>query len=191
MTYAYEWCNQGITPETGAIQDVPLDVFPWGIDGLKANKLVYIEDVNKLPAEASAEKEQLTRQGVKSAIVIPIEENGVMLGFMGLDSVVAIKKWSNYHIDLLKILSNLLTDGLIKINSEKAIQYMAYYDHLTGLPNRTLFSDRLAQEIHLAKRTERFVGVVFVDLDSFKMVNDTMGHSGGDTILKEVAKSLT
>ena len=83
----HEWCNEGINPEVEAIQDVPLDVFPWWMEQLDRNKLVSIEDVSKLPEEAEVEKEQLTQQGVKSAIVIPIEENEQMLGFMGLDSV--------------------------------------------------------------------------------------------------------
>lgn len=190
MTCSHEWCNEGINPEVEAIRDVPLDVFPWWMEQLDRNKLVSIEDVSKLPEEAEVEKEQLTQQGVKSAIVIPIEENEQMLGFMGLDSVGSFNAWSKYHIKLLKILSNLLADGLIRINSEKRIEYMAYYDHLTGLPNRTLFSDRLTQSIHLAKRNEKYIGVIFIDLDSFKMVNDTMGHSAGDTLLKKVSQGL-
>ena len=190
MTYNYEWCNEGINPEAEAIQNVPVDVFPWWMEQLGKNKLVSIENVNKLPDEASVEKEQLTQQGVKSAVVIPIEENEQMLGFMGLDSVKSLKKWSNYHIKLLKIFSNLLADSLIRIKSEKKIEYMAYYDHLTGLPNRTLFSDRLSQAIYLSKRNEKYIGVIFIDLDSFKMVNDTIGHNAGDTVLKEVSRSL-
>ena len=190
MTYSHEWCNEGIKPEVEAIQNVPLDVFPWWMEQLGSNKLVSIEDVSKLPVEASVEKEQLTQQGVKSAVVIPIEENGQMLGFMGLDSVRSLKKWSNYHIKLLKILSNLLADSLIRIKSEKKIEYMAYYDHLTGIPNRTLFSDRLTQAIHLAKRNKKYIGVIFIDLDSFKMVNDTIGHGAGDTILREVSRGM-
>lgn len=190
MTYSHEWCNEGITPEVEAIQNVPLDVFPWWMEQLGSNKLVSIEDVSKLPDEAAVEKDQLTQQGVKSAIVIPIEENGQMLGFMGLDSVRSFKTWSNYHINLLKILSNLLADSLIKIKSEKKIEYMAYYDHLTSLPNRTLFSDRLTQAIHLAKRNKTYIGVIFIDLDSFKIVNDTIGHSAGDTVLREVSRGM-
>ena len=190
MTYSHEWCNEGITPQANTIQDVPLDVFPWWMEQLGKNKLVSIEDVSKLPDEAYVEREQLTQQGVKSAIVIPIEGNGQMLGFVGLDSVESFKIWSQHHIKLLKILSNLLADTLMRIASEKRIEYMAYYDHLTGLPNRTLFSDHLTQAIHLAKRNETYVGVIFMDLDSFKMVNDTMGHSTGDTVLKEVSRSL-
>ena len=72
----------------------------------------------------------------------------------------------------------------------KEAESMAYYDHLTGLPNRTLFKDRLTQAIHLAKRSGRFVGVMFIDLDSFKTVNDNMGHNGGDMLIKEVAGGL-
>ncbi|HBR02737.1 MAG TPA: bifunctional diguanylate cyclase/phosphodiesterase [Ruminiclostridium sp.] len=183
MAYTHEWCNEGIEPEVGTIQDIPLDVFPWWMEQLKSNKLVYIEDVSKLPDEAGAEKAQLTRQDIKSIVAIPIEGNGELLGYIGFDSVASFRKWSNYHIKLLKILANLLADGLIKTKAEKEIELMAYYDHLTGLPNRTLFWDRLNQAIHLAKRTERFVGVMFMDLDGFKMVNDTMGHSGGDEFL--------
>ncbi|MEL7658953.1 MAG: GAF domain-containing protein, partial [Bacillota bacterium] len=147
MTYTHEWCNEGITPQIQAIQTVPLEDFPWWINQLSSNKLVYIEDVENLPEIALAEKEQLTQQGIKSLLVLSIEGDGKMLGFMGLDSVIALRKWSSYHFELLKILSNLLADGLIKIESEKEIQRMAYYDHLTGLPNRTLFSDRVTQAI--------------------------------------------
>jgi len=62
---------------------------------------------------------------------------------------------------------------------------MAYYDQLTRLPNRALFADRLNQALHLAGRTATFVGVMFINLDSFKLVNDILGHTGGDIILKE------
>lgn len=77
------------------------------------------------------------------------------------------------------------------VNRIKEIEYMGYYDHLTGLANRTLFTDRLNQAIEIAKRNKKFLAVIFMDLDGFKMINDSMGHSGGDAILKIVADSLT
>lgn len=190
MTYTHEWCNEGIEAEIAAIRDIPLGVFPWWMRQLKNNKLVCIEDVSKLPSEAGAEKERLDRQKVKSLVLIPIEGNGSVQGLLGIDAVVSFRKWSADHIKLLKILANLLADGLIKINAEKEIEFMAYYDHLTGLPNRTLFADRLSQALHLAGRSGRLVGVMFIDLDSFKTVNDTMGHNGGDILIKEVAQGL-
>lgn len=190
MAYAYEWCNQGVSSEADLIQDVPLDVFPWWMSELSANKLVHVEDIDDLPDAASSEKDILSKQGIKSVMVVPIEQDGTMLGFIGLDSVASKKIWSSHHVELLKVLSHLIADGLLRIESEKTIEYMAYYDHLTGLPNRTLFSDRLSEAIHLAKRTEQFLGVLFLDLDGFKMVNDTMGHNAGDALLKEISQGL-
>jgi diguanylate cyclase (GGDEF)-like protein len=152
---------------------------------------IYINDINELPPRATVEKDLLTRQGVKSTIAIAIEIEGVIQGFMRLDSIYSSVKWSEYHFRLLRIVAHMLTDALTKTKSEKEIEYMAYFDHLTGLPNRTLFTERLNQAIHLAKRNEKFLGIIFLDLDGFKMVNDTMGHSGGDIILEEVASSLT
>ena len=73
----------------------------------------------------------------------------------------------------------------------KEINYLAYYDGTTGIPNRTLFINRLEQSIHLAKRSEKLIGVVFLDLDSFKAVNDNIGHDGGDEMLKKVADRLS
>jgi len=190
MTYTHEWCNQEALPRAEAIRDVPVNELSWWMKELTHHKLVNIADVDTLPESATVEKEALAKQGVLSAVVIPIEQDEMMLGFIGLDSVTAKKKWSPYHIDLLRTLSNLIADAFIRIESEKTIEYMAYYDHLTGLPNRTLFAERLSQALHLAKRNESFLGVLFLDLDGFKIVNDTMGHSGGDALLKELSQGL-
>ena len=67
---------------------------------------------------------------------------------------------------------------------------LAYYDNLTALPNRTLFYDRLAQEIKKAHRAGRKMAVLYIDLDKFKEVNDTLGHSMGDLLLKETAHRI-
>ena len=75
--------------------------------------------------------------------------------------------------------------------SEERIQYLAYYDALTGLPNRVLFADRLQHAVIDADRRERLVGVMFLDVDRFKDVNDSLGHETGDQLLKAVAERLT
>ncbi|MDP1996362.1 MAG: EAL domain-containing protein, partial [Gallionella sp.] len=67
---------------------------------------------------------------------------------------------------------------------------LAYYDTLTGLPNRTLFYDRLAQEIKKAHRAGLKMAVLYIDLDKFKEVNDTLGHSMGDRLLVEAAQRI-
>jgi len=66
----------------------------------------------------------------------------------------------------------------------------AYYDDLTGLPNRQLFKDRLERELAHAKRTNTQVAIIYIDLDRFKNVNDSMGHSAGDALLLAVSQRL-
>jgi diguanylate cyclase (GGDEF)-like protein len=68
--------------------------------------------------------------------------------------------------------------------------YVAHHDHLTGLPNRTLFSDRLQQALAIAKRDKGNFAIMFIDLDKFKPVNDVFGHHIGDLLLKEAAERM-
>ncbi len=74
--------------------------------------------------------------------------------------------------------------------SEQQVRYLAYYDSVTGLPNRTLFMDQLNHALLTAHRHCRYAAVLFLDLDHFKRINDTLGHSAGDTLLREVATRL-
>lgn len=74
--------------------------------------------------------------------------------------------------------------------AEREIEWLAYHDPLTGLPNRHLFNDRLEQSIARADRCKGSVALLFFDLDSFKAINDTLGHSCGDMLLKGVAERL-
>ncbi len=72
--------------------------------------------------------------------------------------------------------------------AEARIQYLATHDPLTDLPNRMMFSHLLTQAIRSAKRNQRQFAILFIDLDRFKIINDTMGHDAGDELLKEMAK---
>ena len=73
---------------------------------------------------------------------------------------------------------------------EEQIRYQTNYDQLTGIPNRALFMDRLARLVIESRRTKTNVGLMFIDLDGFKAVNDTLGHDAGDLLLKQTADRL-
>lgn len=84
----------------------------------------------------------------------------------------------------------IFTDISASFKDRQTIIQQANYDSLTGLPNRKLFFDRLQQAIANAARTKKLVGVMFIDLDGFKDINDALGHSQGDIVLQRVAKRM-
>ncbi|HWP47437.1 MAG TPA: diguanylate cyclase, partial [Candidatus Limnocylindrales bacterium] len=83
-----------------------------------------------------------------------------------------------------------LTDITERKRAEKMVKKLAYYDALTGLPNRLLFNDRLNLALAQASRNQQTLALIFLDLDRFKTINDTLGHTLGDRLLREIAKRL-
>lgn len=83
------------------------------------------------------------------------------------------------------------TDITFRKEAEERINQLAYYDSLTGLPNRSLFYDRLEQGILQAKRDKSKLFLLFIDLDRFKEVNDSFGHDAGDTLLRSATKRMS
>ncbi|HZG72664.1 MAG TPA: EAL domain-containing protein [Chondromyces sp.] len=77
-----------------------------------------------------------------------------------------------------------------QVQIEKANEYMAYHDYLTGLPNRNMLNTRLPEMLALAATKKQKIAILFIDLDRFKLINDTLGHTKGDILLIEVTKRL-
>ncbi|WP_432738269.1 diguanylate cyclase domain-containing protein [Maridesulfovibrio sp. FT414] len=79
---------------------------------------------------------------------------------------------------------------ILDMTNYERMSHLAYHDPLTGLPNRALFMDRLEQAVAQARRGKDAFAVMYIDLDGFKEVNDSVGHAGGDTVLRDTAKRM-
>ena len=136
----------------------------------KSNNLDISELLNRCPVR-NFETFMVTSAGLNIPIILSISECkdsfGTRIGF-----VLASKDITDYK------------------RAESEIRYLATHDNLTGMPNRLMFSQLLSHAIQSAKRHKRQLAVLFLDLDRFKIVNDTRGHQAGDEVLKEIAMRL-
>lgn len=191
LSYEYEWCHEHTTSGKGAAGVVATAEVPWWMEQLTRNRIVHIPAVAQMPLEAANEKQVLESQQIQSTLALPIMNQHRFLGFIGFDSTREAKTWQESHQEVLTILANLVSDALVKVSNEAEINQLAYYDSLTGLANRTLFNSRLKEAIAEAGQTGKRIGLLFLDLDSFKNVNDTMGHEGGDQLLAQAAHKMS
>ncbi len=148
---------------------------------------LWEEDVDRQPESDLAVA--LRNAAIRSAFAFPIRVDGETVGVMELYATGR----RPLDRDLLRIagqLGGLIGQHIARRETEQRLQFVVSHDPLTGLPNRTIFTQRLSQAIAQAARYEHKVGLLFVDLDGFKIVNDTMGHEAGDRLLREVADRL-
>ncbi len=180
------------------------DVAVWQ-GGVTRNHLVPDETANQVligilsagPVTGGSEFAQLPQwaafqaeNGAKSVLSHPILLSGVCVGFLGLAHKEESRLLTDQY-ETVKVVSNIFADFMARLSAEREIAFMAYHDPLTTLPNRLLFTDRTEQAIYLAKRSASLVAVIFLDLDSFKSVNDSLGHRIGDDLIREVAHELS
>lgn len=188
---ADEWLAEGHFPSVKQDGNIQSSSYPWFSQKLFNNELVYVTSCDELPAEAKREKEKMKAAGIQSLLLIPIQNKEKVIGFLGFDKIRGNKSRRMDDPELLRVLANILGDAIGKIENEKEMHCRAYYDGLTGLPNRVLFHERLEKCIEMAKTSGNSLGVIFIDIDGFKEVNDTMGHDWGDHLLNRIGRRLS
>jgi diguanylate cyclase (GGDEF)-like protein len=136
------------------------------------------------------EQDLLLQDCILSILVVPIIVNLKFWGFIELHQCTSEYEWSSQEESIIFAMAASISAALQRQQTEEIIHHQAFHDALTNLPNRTLFNDRLDFALSNARRNGQHLAVMFMDLDRFKTINDTLGHSVGDALLQEVAQRL-
>ncbi|MGQ0654574.1 MAG: bifunctional diguanylate cyclase/phosphodiesterase [Betaproteobacteria bacterium] len=125
-----------------------------------------------------------------SAFGFPVLSGGKPLGVMEFFSQ-RIEQPDEALLQSVRALGNQIGQFIVRKEAEEKVRFVASHDALTGLPNRIMFTQRLEHALAQAHRHGRRLAVLFIDLDRFKLINDTLGHDAGDTVLRAVAARLS
>lgn len=165
----------------------PAHRFGKGAIGLsiRERRPVFNNDMTTDP-RAGSKRHAAIRRGYRSVISLPLMNDEVVLGVF----MLMAKEKDFFNEDELKLLTELATDisfALKHIASLERLDYLAYYDPLTGLPNRTLFFDRLSQELNTARVSGQNIALILGDFRRLRLINESFGRETGDALLRDTA----
>ena len=194
----FEWISEGIQHNTQRLLSRKISYHAAGFDRwykLLSSKNVVEGHVDDFPAE---EKEALEYLEIKSLLVIPMVIEDEFWGFIGFGDCTEKRVWSTVEKSALSLaaasfgaaFARMELEVVAQKNAAAQVKYMTYYDQLTDLPNRFLFMERLGISLSHAQHSEHMVGLMMLDIDRFKTINDSLGHVVGDLLLQEVAERL-
>ncbi|MBV9819659.1 MAG: amino acid permease [Solirubrobacterales bacterium] len=125
----------------------------------------------------------------RSRLIMPIRAGDRPWGVISMRARSS-REFAQDERDFLHNVANILSESIQRIGSVEEIRYQALHDPLTGLPNRSLFVDHLTLAIGDTARHPRSLAVLFLDVDNFKLINDSLGHSIGDDVLRQIARRI-
>lgn len=147
----HEWCAPGIDPQTERLQGIPAAGFQWWMEKLNSNEVIHVPQVDALPAAASAEKEIVRSQGIRSLLAVPLISGSRILGFFGFDAVRTEKFWTEEDQVLLRTIGEIISQRLESRRAEDALlesenKYRNIYENAQIGLFRTRLSDGLFLE---------------------------------------------
>jgi len=161
----------------------------YGLAGraIRERRAMVVEDMTKDP-RVLLRKEALER-GFHSLVVLPLLVSEEVVGVLALYAS-EVGFFDEEEMKLLIELSGDISFALDHIAKAEKLDYLAYYDSLTGLANRSLFHERLVQYVNAAQSEKSKLAVAVVDVDRFKIINDSLGRQAGDELLRQIAERI-
>ena len=150
--------------------------------GYTANGIQAEQAVAEVPGAPVGDED--SDGAARATLRVPIGDPAQPLGQI---EVFAARPVTHDEARFVEATSSILLSSILRSRADDAMRHQAMHDPLTGLPNRTLFNDRLEQALHRRARVGGYIAVLIVDLDGFKNVNDSLGHQTGDALLNGIA----
>ena len=192
ITRAQTWSVDSAEIEAFLAQDRDTRALPIGPGGLLRRVLAsgeptWIRDITADPSFRRGP--EALKAGLRGAFAFPICFGNETLGIMEF-----FDRGSHVPDEVLiqstRSIGSQIGQFLARWQAEERVRRLAHFDDLTGLPNRSMFNQRLSHALARARRADESLAILFIDLDRFKNINDTLGHGAGDHVLKEIAQRL-
>ncbi|VDN47496.1 putative Phytochrome-like protein cph2 [Petrocella atlantisensis] len=175
------------------VEYTTLDTIKYGLgelsDSFFNGEIIQIFDLENHVQQNDNFRCIVDNNRARSMILIPVTRGNDNQGHLMFLSGKR-KQWGNEEEESLIILRNILSDAWDKIDSQNNINELAYSDLLTGLSNRKMFQIHMDEILRISKRSNLQLGIMFLDLDDFKYINDTLGHDAGDELLRIIGNRI-
>lgn len=187
MTNTHEWCQEGIASKKDEFQNLHFNEMPWFLEQITCDPLI-ISRIDDMPDSSSREKTAFKKHGVKSFACFPMWVNLELIGFVGFESVKSECLWDLENTAMLQQFANIISNAIERSRLLKILEDRAIRDELTGVYNRRGFLQIANTELIRALRYNHPIGMILLDMDHLKIINDTYGHSVGDSALQDIAQ---
>lgn len=184
MSNTHEWCRDDITPQISELQNLPVEGEGQWVSSHHNGSGTMMGDVDLLKEKYPEECAALERQGISRLIVVPLELEGRLLGYLGLDNPPAALL--EYATPLLSTLGYFISARIRREEDKRMLDTLGQYDSLTGALNRQAF----IHELEAQEGKDCAVGIVCIDINGMKEINDVHGQPYGDKVLEQTAQYL-
>ncbi len=179
----FEWCAPNIKPQLDLLQEIPIEYIRDWNHKFELDGEFFITSLDRDLETDSPDYRILKDQGIESLAAAPLKKNGQIIGFLGVDNPME----STGDLSLLRSVCSFVLEEMERRRLIQNLELFSYTDLLTGLQNRNSYIKMLDR---LSHQTLRSLGVIYIDINGMKKINDSNGHKYGDRVIKKVADIL-